>query len=264
MTSSFTLATANTHFGRTLYTPNGLGAVKSADILLLQEVFTLPTRELKTILTHYGFVLLHTVPAFGLVIAMRKTSYLQPLPHSLREHRLGKITRPEQFIVKRATRSPLVFTERGVITCQFSTVNNQIITVANVHPTTPIAATPRARHRQIKRLARVVAHFYPHSPLIVGGDMNHYPRPRKVDLAFHKVTSLTPIQLGSTPTWYARGSKEEKVLALAAKVLRRPLEDFNGQHDIILYRKMHFTPLRAKVVDIPSDHRAIIATFELK
>ena len=93
--------------------------------------------------------------------------------------------------------------------------------------------------------------------------MNHYPSPRKIDRKLHTSTSLTPVHLGTAPTWYVHGSKQEKLLRLAAKVSGRPLDSFNGQHDIILYKNQGFTPIKTKVVDIPSDHRAILSTFKV-
>ncbi|HEU5121558.1 MAG TPA: endonuclease/exonuclease/phosphatase family protein [Candidatus Saccharimonadales bacterium] len=260
---TITVATANTHFGRALRISAGLTPLHSADILLLQEVFDISEAALEHLLAASHFTLIHAAPKFGLAIAIRTAAGLRLLPGTIQEHRLAKASRPEQFIIQKATRSPLIFTERGVISCQLATPNGKVVTIANVHPTTPIATTPRARHRQIKRLTRVLTQFYHNSPLILGGDMNHYPRPRKIDLALHKTTSLTPVELGTTPTWYARGSKEERLLAFAARAIRRPLEHFNGQHDIILYRETYFIPIHIEVVDIPSDHRAIIATFRL-
>lgn len=259
---TLTVATANTYFGKAIRTDGGLAPLKSADVILFQEVFTPKANRLDTILADMGFTLVHATPRFGLAIALKNNKHLKYVEGSLQEHCLAKMPAIEKLYIEKAMRLPVVLIERGLISCQIM-VGKQPVTVATVHPTTPVSAKPRARYRQIVTLGKIISRHYASDALILGGDMNHYPRPRSVDHAFHAKADLSPVNLGNEPTWYARGSKQERILSALSKVLRRPLEYFNGQHDIILYRKHIFCPIKTEVVDIPSDHRSIITTFEI-
>jgi len=259
---TFTVATANTYFGKAIRTTGGLTPIKNADVILFQEVFTPKANRLDTILTDMGFTLVHAAPRFGLAIALKNNTNLKYVEGSLQEHCLAKMPAVEKLYIEKAMRLPLVLIERGLISCQI-VIGKQPVTIATVHPTTPVSAKPRARYRQIVTLGKIISRHYANDALILGGDMNHYPRPRSVDHAFHTKTDLSPVDLGSEPTWYAKGSKQERILSVLSKFLRRPLDHFNGQHDIILYRKHAFRPIKTEVVDIPSDHRSIITTFEI-
>lgn len=258
---TITVATANTYFGQALHTPGGLAPVRHADIWLLQEVFIEPPR-LKTSLKKQGFTLLYAAPHFGLAIAINKSSSLKPIANSAQKHQLAPMSKLEQRVVKKAHKQPLSLLGRGMISHQLKTINGEQFTVATAHPTTPVSLPPHARYRQIQSLKRTLRDYYARTALILGGDMNHYPGPKKVDYTLHHAASLTPINLGSAPTWHVRGSKQEKYIAPIARLLRKPLNAFDGQHDIILYKESRFTPVEVTVMDIDSDHRAIVATFK--
>jgi endonuclease/exonuclease/phosphatase family metal-dependent hydrolase len=258
-----TVATANTHFGQMIRADDGLEPVAHADIILFQEVFNGEVNNLANRLQDTGFTLLHNAPQFGLAIALRNSSPLQFITGSAQEHRLAAMGRIERMVVEKTTGRPLTFNERGLISCTLKNSRGQHITVATTHPTTPIAAKPGARRTQITRLKDLLVDIYANDHLILGGDMNHYPNPRKIDKKLHLSTQLTPVELADEPTWYARGSKEELLFKLPAFLLRRSIDEFDGQHDIILYRRPSLEVTSLKVVDIPSDHRAIVASFSV-
>lgn len=264
MPTPITVATANTHWGRAVQVSDGLQSLSKVDILLLQEVGGFQKKTLEKQLGKVNFRLMCSAPQFGLAIAIRQKSPLVYIPNSTTQHRLAKMSFLERKIVQTITHNAPAFTERGMLSAQVKTPEGFQFTVATAHPTTPISTLPKARHRQIVTLQKLLGKKYANMPLILGGDMNHYRGPRAVDLKMHTLANLTPIELGIEPTWYVRGSKQEKILALAARVLRQPLDIFNGQHDIILYRKKHFTPTKVEVRDIYSDHRAVIAVFSTR
>ena len=258
-----TVATANTYFGQLINTPDGLASFSSVDILLLQEVFNLQDNDLSPVLQKAGFTLLHAAPQFGLAIAYRQSPLHTPLSESIREFSLAKLTNIERHVIEKATRTPLTPNERGLITCKVRYGNGQHFIIATTHPTTPISIKSRARYRQVKKLWHILATNFSDMPLIIGGDMNHYPGPRKIDKAFHAAMQLTPVEIGQEPTWRVQGSKQEKLLSLAARLLQKEINDFDGQHDTILYTTRAISSRHSKVVDIASDHRAIIADLQL-
>lgn len=259
-----TIATANTHFGQMLRTEGGLDPVARADVILFQEVFNAEVDGLLRCLQKAGFTLLHCAPQFGLAIALRNGSPLQFISGSAQEHRIAEMGIIERMVIEKATGRSLVFNERGIISCTLADNRGRHTTVATAHPTTPLAIKPRARHQQIVKLKSLLNEKYTNDRLILGGDMNHYPRPRKIDMSLHRSANLTPVNLGDTPTWYVRDSKEEFLFKLPSFLLRRSIDTFNGQHDIILYRQPSLRVDAIEVVDIPSDHRAIIASFSIQ
>jgi endonuclease/exonuclease/phosphatase family metal-dependent hydrolase len=257
------IATANTRWGSMVYTPAGLTPVASAGILLLQEVTEPERYDLAGRLRAAGFELVHCTSRFGLAIAVRTDSGLRLVPGSIQERLLQKMSPIEQWLTERIVKHPPGIRERGLITAKFTTLSGRQITVVNTHPITPIAVRPRARKVQIARIGTILADPYYSGMLILAGDMNHYPGPKKIDEAMRATAKLTRVNLGLEPTWYVRGSKQEKWFTIPAHLLHKPIDSYNGQHDVVLYRGKGLRSTSVKVVDIPSDHRAIVATFSL-
>jgi endonuclease/exonuclease/phosphatase (EEP) superfamily protein YafD len=258
-----TVATANTHFGQMVNANDGFAPVAAADILLLQEVYSPKTTTLKTRLNQAGFTLVHYAPQFGLAIALRDASEVRFVPGSTKEHILAKMGRLEHGVIKKAVADAFESHQRGFISCDV-TIGHTSLTLINVHPTTPVGIPLGARRKQIAALARLLIAHYAHRTIIVGGDMNHYQGPQTIDKILHSSTNLTPITIGKEPTWYALGSKQEPLLKVASFFTRRPLDRFNGQHDIILYSSHLLHEQMTAVVDISSDHRAVIATLSVQ
>jgi endonuclease/exonuclease/phosphatase (EEP) superfamily protein YafD len=84
--------------------------------------------------------------------------------------------------------------------------------------------------------------------------MNHWPRPKKADLAFRRTAGLTAVDLSNEITWPSRRTDA------ADGRLRRFV---SGQLDDILYRGSGIEFVHREVVDVPSDHRAVVATFAI-
>ncbi|HEX4662356.1 MAG TPA: endonuclease/exonuclease/phosphatase family protein [Candidatus Saccharimonadales bacterium] len=262
--SHFTLATANTHFADMIRASDGLKPLQGVDILTFQEVIDREGYNLEAILAQAGFTLIHVATRFGLAIAIRSNLKLKFVPGSMREYRLQKMGLVERRLVQRSAKpsQPQQYTERGLIAAKFVMQNGQELIVATTHPVVPIM--PHARRAQIIRIGQLLDESYFDGQLILSGDMNHYPKPRPIDKKMRHEARLLAVDLNNEPTWYARGSKQEKYLQLVAYLQRRQIEDFNGQHDTILYRGGKIKPVSVKVADIVSDHRAIIARFSLE
>ncbi len=85
--------------------------------------------------------------------------------------------------------------------------------------------------------------------------MNHWPGPRKADLAFRRAVALEAVEMGNEITWPSRRT---------SFVGRKLSRLFGGQLDDILYRGSGLAFAHKEVVDVASDHRAVVATFTIR
>lgn len=259
-THEYTIATANTHEGRLLSEPEGLAhfGEMGVDVLLLQEVLDLSSQTIDDRLKDDGYGLAHFDAPSGLAIAVRDGSELQVQPGSERTEILRK---PEKLGVA-AKRLGLKLgnrlRSRGLIAIKLLTPSNETLTVASTHPI--VFARALSRAKQVRAIGNVLkSDYYQGNPLIVAGDMNHYPGPRKVDLAMRQAANLQAVETG--PTWKIRGSRHEKYAKVAAFITRRQLDRFDGKLDAILYRGME--QIGNTILEIESDHDAVVATFTI-
>jgi endonuclease/exonuclease/phosphatase (EEP) superfamily protein YafD len=130
-------------------------------------------------------------------------------------------------------------------------LNNHLITAIwassrwNSNPLTGIFLT---------QLQSELADSYYDGPLVLTGDMNHYPGPLKADLAFRRAAGLAAVDVGGEKTWPSRrtsfvGSRLSRLVG--------------GHLDDILYRGDGMEVVQLQVADVASDHRALIATFAI-
>lgn len=259
--SRLTVATVNTHWGSLLHAADGLDPVADADIVLLQEVIDPDNDCREDLLEAAGFTLVYAAGRFGLAILARTATQFQMVPGSLREHLLQKMDAVEIRLMQRWAGRPHGFTEHGMISARFTTPDKKVVTVANVHPSMPVK--PVARSIQVSLMAGLLTGSDYAGPLVVAGDMNHYRRPGLVDEAMRKSASLVRVDLGEEVTWQARGTGQEILLGALARLQKRPTTDFDGQLDAVLYRGDGLELSSAAVVDVKSDHRAVITTFSL-
>lgn len=254
-----TVATANEQFGRMIREPGGFDAIQHADVLLLQEALDAPDRT-EEYLRCGGFTLAHREPELGLAIAVGMDGPFYPVHASQRTIELSpaisdKGGQRESVFAKR-------FRARGLIGVKlFNAFYNTEITVATAHPVVPVRFAARAK--QIRAMGRALQDSYFAGPLILGGDMNHYPAPRAVDYDVAEAAGMERVDIGSAATWKMEGSNSERLGRVAAFVTRKRLGDFDGQLDALLYRGDGMTVQDASVEEIESDHRAIIATFSI-
>lgn len=257
--SSITLTSANVHFGDAIRAKDGLAAVVQykPDILLLQEA-TNPTNELERQLAVWGYTLVSHADVFGLAMAIRTTSKLHIVSGSVRTHELQKMGYVERTLAQRWAGRPHNMTSHGMQAAQF-TRDGRLLTVVNTRLT--VSLKRLARSRQVAAIGQELEYPYYAGQLIVAGDMNHHPSPRKADRAMYRRARLRAVDFNGEPTRRARGSKQEKYLKYIARLQGRPLEDFDTQLDAVLYRGKGLTPEIVNVVDIKSDHRGIVVEF---
>ncbi len=255
-----TIATVNTHFGQLLRAHEGLVPIAGADILLLQEVINPEVHSLETYLEPAGFSAVYIEPKFGLVIAFRQAAGLR-IGDVAGSRTLQKMSILERFIIQRSLGRKIAYGEHGCVVLDVVTKAGKKLTVVNTHLTVP--PQPLARAMQVRRLGRVLEELGDGHPLVVAGDMNHYPRPWSVDELMRTRLGLDRINIGSEPTWRAQSVRKTSLLRVVARLSRRPLEAFDGQHDAMLYKGGGLELDTVEVVDVESDHRAIVARFSL-
>lgn len=259
--SRITIATANTHYGRMLCEPGGFAAVQHADVLLMQEVAGLP-EDAAANLQKAGFELQHASPDMGLAIAVHVDSEYVPVEGSEFTDEIQAANRKLQTLVERHRPSLAHrFRARGLIALKLaSSYNDAHVTVATTHPIVPLRF--RARAAQVRAMGGLLGQEYFEGPFVLGGDMNHYPGPNKVDREVAVDAGLARVDLGDTPTWRIRGSNNEWLGWMMSSIGGQSIDSFDGQLDTLLYRGA-VERVWSSVEDISSDHRAIVADFEL-
>jgi endonuclease/exonuclease/phosphatase family metal-dependent hydrolase len=245
MTERITVATVNTHMGEVFKTPQGLEALAEADILLMQEV-CIEEYALSKQLAEYDFSLTVLASGLGLAIAHRQPlDYIETQVETVQpESKLSDLASGQTRFRMRA---------RGLLSAVFQTREDSELAVATTHPTVPLRFRSRARH--VSALPAVLPHG---DRLVVAGDMNHWPGPRKVDTQFRDEAGLHAVAIGQQPTFDVSRTRYSW-LEHAEERFGIPI---NGQLDAMLYRG-DLEPEETTVVDVPSDHRAIMTRFVL-
>jgi endonuclease/exonuclease/phosphatase family metal-dependent hydrolase len=247
-----TVATVNTFSGRVLTLPGGLEPVAAArpDVVALQEVHHLGAEAVGRALDAVGLVpsALH-LPA-GLVLA-----------HDPRRvHPAGPPLRATLQPAGALLRWSDHWHERGALAGSYAPhdAGGPAVTVATAHLI--VFARAIARGNQVRRLHRALADQRLSGPLVLAGDMNHYPGPARPDRALARGLGLRHVELDA-PTWQVRGTKHEWLARAGARLTGWDVERFDAELDAVLYRDLD--PVRARVVDVASDHGAVVCTFML-
>jgi endonuclease/exonuclease/phosphatase (EEP) superfamily protein YafD len=246
------VATVNTYFGRAVVDDGGLEALANADVLLMQELFNPAAAALEPRLHKYGFELLAAGGHFGLAIALRSDSAFARAEQPVRSTVLQQVGAIERTLIARFAKQQLEYTDLGVLAAQLETPEGHRLAIATTH--LPVVTSFRQRARFLTQLRTELADTYYDGPLVLSGDMNHYPGPKKADLAFRRAAGLTAVDLGSAITWPSRRR------SYAGRKLSRL---FGGQLDDILYRGSGIGVVHNDVMDVASDHRAVVATFTI-
>ncbi len=244
-----TVATANTCSGHLLRTAGGLRPFADAgvEVVGLQEVFGLGVAEVEQALGETGYLLAGHHLAAGLAIAYDPA-------------RLRPVGAPRPTTLKSA--GPLLrvsshWHERGLLRARFET-GGTTFTFATAHLI--VFARAVARSRQVAALGRALGEDGVPEPLVVTGDMNHYPGPGRRDRTMHRSTGLTAAVLPG-PTWRVTGSKHEWLARVGSRATGRALELFDGELDAVLYRDLSLVD--TSVHEIASDHRGVVCRFDL-
>lgn len=252
-TEQIKVATINTFFGRAIKAEAGLESVSDSDVLLLQELYNPADYGLESSLNQQGFKIIAAAGHFGLGIALRRDSDINYVEGTVRETVLQKLSSLALILTKKYARHHLEFIDRGVLAAQFVTQKGTKITLASTH--LPVVTAPRKRALFLSQLASEINNpYYTAGNLIIAGDMNHYPRAKKIDLAFRKTAKMNAVDLGNEYTWPSKrtGYLESKLNKI-----------YCGQFDDILYRGGELELSNHEVVDVESDHRAVVATFSI-
>ena len=227
------------------------------DVLLLQEVLDMSDVDISQSLGRANFKLVHSNHKMGLVIAVNNSSGI----------RMGlidtvvfdKSSAAGRAVEKFGYKGSSYARQRGIIGIKLTVDSGESIVIATVHHSVFIRGYER--YRQVSAMGRALgnAHYdYPH--VVVGGDMNHYPGPRKIDIITQNYLGFRRVDI-IEPSWRVKGSRHEWMARIGSITTGRKLNSFDAELDAILYKGVEV--VRTHVIDIESDHRAIITEFLL-
>jgi endonuclease/exonuclease/phosphatase family metal-dependent hydrolase len=243
------VVTANAEFGRFIR-EGGVEQFAETDVLLMQEVDE-DRDNLSEILSESGLEIAIASRGLGLAIAVSRrlnvvsTNVTMILRQGFMKEFIANASGGDS---KLATR----LRSRGLLTAEVELDGRQI-SVATSHPPVPILLNRRKEH--VRGLSRELTTIK--GPLIFGADMNHWPEPRLVDATMQHLTGLERVDIGSEPTFHIRKSASQFF-----ELIGHP-RIFDGQLDSLYYRGVGIVDASSEVVDIPSDHSAVYAEFNI-
>ena len=246
------VATVNTYLGRTIKTARGLAPLAHADVILMQELFSPAGYGVEASLRSVGFELVAAEGHSGLGIAVRSNSTYRYAGDPVRSTVLEQAGRAERVLLSKLSRETIEYADLGVLAAQLDGPDGYRLVAATTH--LPVVTAFRQRARFLSRLPHELADRYYDGPLILTGDMNHWPGPRRADLAFRRRADLAAVDLGQEITWPSRRTDRGE------RTVNRVV---GGQLDAILYRRSALSCVEREVVHVASDHRAIVATFAI-
>jgi len=230
---NITIATANAQRGHMIRSSNGLTPFRNVNVLLLSEVK--PRRDnLKENLAKDGFHLAYT-DNLDLAIAVRDGYKVL----SAQEYPLTSDSTFKRFLA--SNRMGRLWGLRNMIVAEIETPTGEIIKTATLHPVP--RAFEHARRKQVMAMGKIIGNFDDKELLVIGADFNHYPNPGKTDLNVREQNNLSSVGLNGKSTFNYR---------------------FRGQLDDMLYRGAGIKPVKTELVDVHSDHKAIITTFSFQ
>lgn len=254
-----TFATANTHESRMLKHPDGLEPFveKNTDVILLQEVLGIKSSDLENRLSDSGFRLVGYDTDLGLAIAVSNDSNIEVVQGKTDSTLIHKTTATEKAL--RLFQNTHRLRERGMLGVGLIEPTGHEFMAVTTHPIVFIRAI--SRYKQIKALGQALNYpVYKNERVVIGGDMNHYPSPRAVDISFQQEAGLSRVLLDRS-TWCIEGSRHEWMARIGSLVTGKAMADFDAELDTILYRGL--TAVDSSVIDIESDHRAIVARLKI-
>lgn len=257
---TLTVLTANTQFGRACASVRNCRQLVQGnpDVIVLQEVIGVPEDTFRQRFLRLNYSVALYNPLSGLAIVVYNAPYVSVLDFITQP-----LTHIPHFVTSAMQKSALQHHVRpsnvGMVRILFHT---QTIEVGTTH--LAVCARPLGRYLQIRRLAAYLNQRNLDLPLILAGDMNHYPAPGLSDKFLIRATHMqhfTPL----VPTWKVAGTKYEWAARIGAKILRTPLSTFDGKLDAVLYSGglTRLRPLSVRCIPIASDHRAVLSSFML-
>ncbi|MGZ6004688.1 MAG: endonuclease/exonuclease/phosphatase family protein [Candidatus Saccharimonadales bacterium] len=248
MNEILTVASANTQMGRLLTYPGRLAALAQCDILLLQEV-RLDDNQLERSLSHETDLRIANYD-HDLALAIAVDKHLTVSATS------DFLLQDEAMLTRILTNYRLMQTAkfrlrgRGLISAGLRTPAGNKLTVGTVHPTIPLKFS--ARNKQVSDIPIYLGPDN-HQPLIMAGDMNHWPGPHAADLEMMRKTALKPVDFGEQSTFDISQTRYAWLGRLGIKI--------DGQLDAMYYRGP-IQPFMANLRPVASDHKALGAGFE--
>lgn len=250
--SRLVVATVNTYLGRTIKTAHGLAPLADADVILLQELFSPAGYGLEPSLHSVGFDLVAAEGHSGLGIALRSDSAYRYTGVPVRSTVLEQAGTAERVLLTTLSREPLEYADLGVLAAELDGPDGARLVAATTH--LPVVTAFRQRARFLSQLSLELSDLFYDGLLVLTGDMNHWPGPRKADLAFRRRAGLAAVDLDQQITWPSRRTGR------AGRTVTRVI---GGQLDDILYRSGAMNCVDREIVHVASDHRAVIATFTI-
>lgn len=254
MAEIITVATANTHMGRMVRDPDGLTPFVNVDVLLMQEVHPERDNIERRLSEETDMRLVHSIGEYGLAIAARNNFDVQSISGIALQER-PKLLQAVFSAGGESSITAFRLRARGMLRVMLATPKGNSLSVATTHPTVPVL--PLSRSRQVTRLGEVLSNF--DGPFIIGGDMNHWPGPRDVDVEMCERAGLRRVDLDGETTYRIEDSNHSWMGRVA--FLR---DRAGGELDAMLYKGGSLALMSSNVVDIASDHRAIISNFKLR
>lgn len=258
--NAITVATANTYESRMLQHNDGLlpFVESGVDVLLLQEVLGMNEATTRARLMQDGYVLVQYAGELGLATALHQDFADKAVITHAKQVSIHQPSTTE-VLMKRLQPHSHRLRPRGMLVLGLAASDTQPnLFIANTHPI--IFARAVARHKQVRAIqAALSSPIYDGSRLILAGDMNHYPAPHTVDRRMHQALRLQMAKLDRS-TWPVQGTKHEW-MARIGSLVTHSIDAFDANLDAMLYRGV--TELDTRVVDIHSDHRAVVTTFDI-
>lgn len=251
----FTVATANTQLGKAVRTPGGLNGVADVDALLLQEVHSERDNLDEFLDKETDLTLACAADGLGLAIALRKSLYQT---HKPREHVIQPATK--SFILPKLAKYNKSITfrlrNRGALEVGTSIAGRKI-SIFTTHPNVPLRARSRAAH--LAKLPNILDGAT--DIAILGGDMNHWPKPTEQDEQMRLDAHLKRVDIGRIETWHPEKSRQKSLALVAGKLG----VVYGGQLDALFFRDPEYNthPVAAEVIEIASDHSAIKTTLQI-
>ena len=226
-------------------------------MLLLQELLGWDQQRAEDRLVADGYRLANFDSEIGLAIAVSDSLTNRSTIDGQMTIQINTPSAAESTL-KAFTKGSHRLRKRGLMAARLTVGHADPIYLANTHPIIFLRA--KSRGQQVRAVSAVLSSDpFGDMPLIVGGDFNHYPSPRAVDIAMQSQLQLNRANL-DRKSWPIRGSKHEWMAQIGSLVTRN-LDSFDADLDAILFRGVE--EVRTAVIDIESDHRAIVTEFTI-
>jgi exonuclease III len=269
MSQEFVVATANTKLGHMVRVGGGLEPVADVDVLLLQEVHADRDDLESRLLAETDLELAISAGGLGLAIAVSRNLPVTTTDESKFIER-GRFSRFAVCHLGEENIAAFRMRARGVLSATVE-LDDKVVEFMSAHA--PVAFYPPGRRLYNKKFADMMNHSSFDHPIVVGGDWNSWPRANKHDKAARHNASLTEVDLQGQITFSTEGTIFENISTRIQRLSRLAeisgidpaYFSWDGELDALLYRDPEgsLRVLHSELVDTASDHKAIIATFEL-